>query len=40
MISLVTSLSETGVYRDNLWRVEAAEAESTEFGKVEAEEEE
>ena len=35
MTSLSTSLSETGVNRDNLWRVEAAVAESTEFGKAE-----
>ena len=34
-ISLSTSLSETGVNRDNLWRAEAAVAESTELGKAE-----
>ena len=35
MINLSTSLSETRVNCDNLWRVEAAVAESTEFGKAE-----
>ena len=35
MISLSTSLSETGENCDKLWRVEVAVAESTELGKVE-----
>ena len=35
MIGLSTSLSEIRVNRDNLWRVEGAVVESTEFGKVE-----
>ena len=35
MISLSTSLSETGVNCDNLWRERAAVAESTDFGKAE-----
>ena len=35
MISLSTSLSETGVNCDNLWREGAAVAESTEIGKAE-----
>ena len=35
MISLSTSLSETGVNCDNLWREGAAVAESTKFGKAE-----
>ena len=32
MISLSTSLSETGENFDKLWRIEVAAAESTEFG--------
>ena len=31
MINLLTLLSETGVNRDNLWRVEDGVAESTKF---------
>ena len=35
MISLSTSLSETGENCDKLWRVEVAVTESTDFGKAE-----